>query len=104
MNKLELMADDGVHLLNAGAALFCDTSDTDVQMAKFATDVKATFTDIRREDKGSIIGMSKICEQYIIDAMDWKADIIGLERVETPEIPVEAVVRGGYKLIWTPRI
>ena len=23
--------------------------------------------------------------------MDWKADIIGLERVETPEIPVEAV-------------
>lgn len=91
MNKLELMADDGVHLLNAGAALFCDTSDTDVQMAKFATDVKATFTDIRREDKGSIIGMSKICEQYIIDAMDWKADIIGLERVETPEIPVEAV-------------
>ena len=80
-----------VHLLNAGAALFCDTSDTDVQMAKFATDVKATFTDIRREDKGSIIGMSKICEQYIIDAMDWKADIIGLERVETPEIPVEAV-------------
>ena len=91
MNKLELMADDGVHMLNAGAALFCDTSDTDVQMAKFATDVKATFTDIRREDKGSIIGMSKICEQYIIDAMDWKADIIGLERVETPEIPVEAV-------------
>ena len=91
MNKLELMADDGVHLLNAGAALFCDTSDTDVQMAKFATDVKATFTDIRREDKGSIIGMSKICEQYIIDAMDWKADIVGLKRGETPEIPVEAI-------------
>ena len=91
MNKLELMTDDGVHLLNAGAALFCDTSDTDVQMAKFATDVKATFTDIRREDKGSIIGMSKICEQYIIDAMDWKADIVGLKRGETPEIPVEAI-------------
>ena len=42
-------------------------------MAKFATNVKATFTDIRRVDKGSIIGMSKICEQYTIDAMDWKA-------------------------------
>ena len=39
----------------------------------------------------SIIGMSKICEQYIVDAMDWKADIIGFERVETPEIPVEAI-------------
>ena len=79
------------HLLNAGAVLFCDCSETDVQMAKFATNVKATFTDIRREDKGSIIGMSKICEQYIIDAMDWKADIVGLQRVETPEIPVEAI-------------
>lgn len=52
--------------------------------------MKATFTDICREDKGSIIRLSKVCEQYIIDVMDWKADIIGLERVETLEIPVEA--------------
>ena len=28
--------------------------------------VKATFTDIRREDRGSIIGLSRVCEQYII--------------------------------------
>lgn len=91
MEKLELMSDDGVHLLNAGAALFCDVSTNDVQMAKFATDVKTTFTDIRREDKGSIIGLSKVCEQYIIDAMDWKADIVGLQRIETPEVPVAAV-------------
>lgn len=83
--KLDLFAKDGIHLLNAGAALFCPCRTNDVQMAKFATDVKVTFTDIRREDKGSIIGLSKVCEQYIIDAMDWKADIVGLERVETPE-------------------
>lgn len=91
LEKLDLFAKDGIHLLNAGAALFCQCKTNDVQMAKFATNVKATFTDIRREDKGSIIGLSKVCEQYIIDAMDWKADIIGLERVETPEIPVEAI-------------
>lgn len=91
LGKLDLFAKDGIHLLNAGAALFCSCTTNDVQMAKFATNVKATFTDIRREDKGSIIGLSKVCEQYIIDAMDWKADIIGLERVETPEIPVEAI-------------
>ncbi len=91
LNKLELLAEDEYHLLNAGAVLFCNSSLNDVQMAKFATDVKATFTDIRRFDKGSIIGMSKVCEQYIIDAMDWKADIIGLKRVETPEIPVAAI-------------
>ena len=89
--KLDLFAKDGIHLLNAGAALFCPCRTNDVQMAKFATDVKVTFTDIRREDKGSIIGLSKVCEQYIIDAMDWKADIVGLERVETPEIPIEAI-------------
>lgn len=83
--KLDLFAKDGIHLLNAGAALFCPCRTNDVQMAKFATDVKVTFTDICREDKGSIIGLSKVCEQYIIDAMDWKADIVGLERVETPE-------------------
>ena len=91
LDKLELLAKDGEHLLNAGAVLFCSSSMNDVQMAKFATDVKATFTDIRREDRGSIIGLSKVCVQYILDAMDWKADIIGLKRVETPEIPVEAV-------------
>lgn len=91
LEKLDLFAKDGIHLLNAGAALFCLCKTNDVQMAKFATDVKATFTDIRREDKGSIIGLSKACEQYIIDAMDWKADIVGLERVETPEIPIEAI-------------
>ncbi len=32
-----------------------------------------------------------MCVQYIIDAMDWKEDIIGLDRVETPEILVEAI-------------
>ena len=49
MNKLELLADDGFHLLNAGALLFCRTDLADVQMAKFATNVKATFLDIRRK-------------------------------------------------------
>lgn len=91
LNKLDLTDEDRIHLLNAGAALFCNCSTNDVQMAKFATDVKSTFTDLRREDKGSIIGLSKVCEQYIIDAMDWKAEIVGLQRVETPEVPVEAI-------------
>ncbi len=91
MGKLDLLAKDGIHLLNAGAVLFCDTPANDVQMAKFATNVKATFTDIRHKRSGSIIGLSRACVQYIIDAMDWKADIIGLKRVETPEIPIEAI-------------
>lgn len=89
LEKLGLL--DGNHLLNAGAALFCNCETNDVQMAKFATDVRATFTDIRRYDKGSIIGLADVCEQYIKDAIDWKADIVGFDRIETPEIPVEAI-------------
>ena len=46
LNKLDLLAKDGVHLLNAGAVLFCNSPMTDVQMAKFATNVKGAFTDI----------------------------------------------------------
>lgn len=91
LDKLDLLAKNGIHLLNAGAVLFCDTPINDVQMAKFATNVKTTFTDIRHKRSGSIIGLSKVCVQYIIDAMDWKADIVGLKRVETPEIPIEAI-------------
>ena len=91
LEKLDLFAEGWHTSSECCAALFCLCRTNDVQMAKFATDVKATFTDIRREDKGSIIGLSKVCEQYIIDAMDWKADIVGLERVETPEIPIEAI-------------
>ncbi|MBR4751116.1 MAG: putative DNA binding domain-containing protein [Thermoguttaceae bacterium] len=91
LEKLELLAKDGRRLLNAGAVLFCSSSMNDVQMAKFATNVKTTFTDIRREDRGTIFGLCRTCEQYIIDAMDWKAEIVGLKRVETPEIPLEAI-------------
>lgn len=40
---------------------------------------------------------------YIIDAVHWKVDIIGLEWVETPKIPVEAIREAainsyGYRL------
>ena len=43
LEKLDLFAKDGVHLLNAGASLFCSCTTNDVQMAKFATDVKANL-------------------------------------------------------------
>ncbi|MDO4344813.1 MAG: hypothetical protein Q4C50_08435 [Eubacteriales bacterium] len=49
LGKLDLFAKDGIHLLNAGAALFCPCTTNDVQMAKFATNVKVTFTDIHRK-------------------------------------------------------
>ena len=89
LNKLELTK--GEYLLNAGAALFCDCGINELQMAKFATNERLTFTDIRRFT-GSIMDLAKKAEQYIIDAMDWRVEIgNGLSRKEIPEIPLEAI-------------
>ena len=87
--KLGLL--DGDHLLNAGAALFVDSDINELQMAKFASDRKLTFTDIRRFT-GSVIALSEKAIDYLIDAMDWRVEFDGsLERKEIPEIPVEAL-------------
>ena len=89
LTKLELT--EGDMLLNAGAALFVDSGMNDLQMAKFATNEKLTFTDIRRHT-GSIVGLVEIAMRYLIDAMDWRAEFHGkLERDEIPEVPVDAL-------------
>lgn len=89
MTKLELS--DGDILLNAGAALFVDCGINELQMAKFASDERLTFTDIRRFT-GSILDLADKAVQYVIDAMDWRVEFNGgLERDEIPEIPVDAV-------------
>lgn len=82
---------NGDHLLNAGAALFVNCGINDLQMAKFATNERITFTDIRRHT-GSILGLIEIAMQYLIDAMDWRAEFNGkLRRDEIPEVPVDAL-------------
>ena len=63
---------EGDYLLNAGAALFCECGLNELQMAKFATNERLTFTDIRRFT-GSIMTLKDKAEQYVIDAMDWKS-------------------------------
>lgn len=82
---------DGDTLLNAGAALFVECGINELQMAKFASDERLTFTDIRRFT-GSIISLADKAVQYVIDAMDWRVEFHGkLERTEIPEIPVDAI-------------
>ncbi len=88
MKKLGLV--EGDHLLNAGAALFCNTDINELQMARFASNERITFTDIRRYT-GSIIELADKAEKYVIDAMYWRAEITGLTRIEIPEVPVTAV-------------
>lgn len=88
LDKLELT--NGEYLLNAGAALFVDSGINDLQMAKFASNERTTFTDIRRKT-GSILGLIEVAMQYLIDAMDWRAEFGGLYRKEIPEVPVDAL-------------
>jgi ATP-dependent DNA helicase RecG len=89
LTKLELT--DGEWLLNAGAALFVSSGINELQMAKFASDERLTFTDIRR-NTGSILELADMAVQYIIDAMDWRVEFDGkLERKEIPEIPLDAI-------------
>ncbi|MBP3869554.1 MAG: putative DNA binding domain-containing protein [Faecalicoccus sp.] len=89
LNKLELA--EGDTLLNAGAALFVDSGINELQMAKFASDERLTFTDIRKYT-GSIFELADKAVQYIVDAMDWRVDFEGrLARKEIPEIPIDAI-------------
>ena len=60
-------------------------------MAKFASNRKLTFTDIRRYT-GSILSLVEKAVEYLVDAMDWRVEFDGSpERREIPEIPVEAL-------------
>jgi len=89
LDKLGLI--EGNYLLNAGAALFCDCGIiNELQIAKFASDERLTFTDIRRYS-GSVMELKKKAEQYIIDAMDWRVEFGNLTRKEIPEIPLDAI-------------
>ncbi len=87
--KLELS--DGDTLLNAGAALFVDCGINELQMAKFASDRRLTFTDTKRYT-GSIFDLADKAVHYVTDSMDWRVEFDGsLERKEFPEVPVEAI-------------
>lgn len=89
MTKLELS--DGDTLLNAGAALFVDSGINELQMAKFASDERLTFIDIKRYT-GSIFALADKAVEYVADAMDWRVEFDGsLSRKEFPEVPVDAV-------------
>lgn len=89
LDKLELI--EGDYLLNAGAALFCDCGIiNELQIAKFASNERLTFTDIRRYN-GSVMELKKKAEQYIIDAMDWRVEFGNLSRKEIPEVPLDAI-------------
>jgi ATP-dependent DNA helicase RecG len=88
LTKLGLLKDG--YLNNAGYYLFSNSKPLLLKLAVFASDERIAFTDIK-QFRGNIFECIEEGIKYILDNMKWKAEIIHMERVETPEIPLEAI-------------
>lgn len=88
LNKLNLIKNG--KLTNAAHLLFSKKNPIVLKMAIFATNDKLTFLDINRQT-GNIITLIEEANTYVKKNIRWKADIVGSKRVETPEIPLDAL-------------
>jgi ATP-dependent DNA helicase RecG len=79
-------------LTNAGKVLFSRNKPLTLKMAVFATEHKNTFLDISRVE-GNIFDLIDAATSYIIKNMRWSSKIgeDGIHRIETPEIPLDAI-------------
>ena len=91
LKKLSLVNKDN-KLLNAGYILFAKEAKLEMQMAIFATETKLTFLDIDQVF-GNIFKLIEIGEGYIRKNIKWPVNFKSgsMERVEIPEIPLEAI-------------
>ena len=89
LTKFGLLTDNG-HLNNAGLYLFGNNRPLKIKLACFPTDSRTDFGEIK-EFEGNIFECINEAISYIQNHITFKAEIIGLQRVETPEIPVKAI-------------
>lgn len=85
--KLELM--NGDHLNNAGYYLFSTKKPLLLKLATYPTDERISFSDMK-QFRGNIFECINEAVKYVTNNTRWRAEIRGMERVEIPEIPVEA--------------
>lgn len=88
MTKLGLMVNG--YLNNAGYYLFSKSKPLLVKFAKYATDERITFID-NRHFQGNIFECIEEAYNYILSSINFNAVILGIERIEKPEIPLEAI-------------
>lgn len=88
MSRLGLM--ENGRLNNAGLMLFSKVKPITVKLARFATEERITFID-NRLFSGNIFECIEEAYKYIISSINFNAKIIGMERAEKPEIPLEAI-------------
>lgn len=91
LKKLNLVNKNN-QLLNAGYILFAKEAKLELQMAIFATETKLTFLDIDQVF-GNVFELIEVGESYIRKNIKWPVNFKSgsMERVEIPEIPLEAI-------------
>ena len=85
--KLELL--NGDRLNNAGFYLFSKNKPLLLKLATYPTDERISFSDMK-QFRGNIFECIDEAVRYVTNNIRWRAEIRGMERVEIPEIPVEA--------------
>ena len=88
LTKLGLMKNGKLN--NAGVFLFSKLKPWTLKLAIYPTDDRINFID-NTIFRGNIFECIESSYQYISRTINWKAEIIGMDRVETPEIPIEAI-------------
>lgn len=80
----------GGYLNNAGYYLFSKNKPLKLKLAVFNTDERLSFSDIKLFE-GNIFECIDEGIRYISERMRWNAKIVGSKRIESPEIPLEAI-------------
>ena len=88
MTKLGLM--EKGKLNNAGFYLFSNKKPLLVKFARYVSDERTSFID-NRQFMGNIFECIDASVNYILSSINFNAVIEGLQRVEKPEIPIEAI-------------
>lgn len=86
--KLDLLQGD--RLNQAGYYLFSKHKPLLLKLAIFPTEERISFVDMK-QFRGNIFECIQEAMRYIKQNIRWKAEIKGMKRVETPEIPIEEI-------------
>ena len=89
LTKLNLITNEG-KIKTAGYYLFGKGKPVTLKEAIYPTDSRSEFGEIK-EFKGNIFECINEGLSYIKNHITYKSDIIGIQRVETPEIPIKAI-------------
>lgn len=87
LSKLKLLCGDNLN--NAGYYLFSNRKPLLLKLAIYPTDERVQFTDMKHF-RGNIFECIEEAVSYVANNIHWSAKIVGIDRIETPEVPMEA--------------